>query len=268
MRTWIAIAVAVAGAGAAALLGGGPAGAQDGPRVLRLTSVEQHCATADNGRRGESLARPRCVPRRAPRTRTESGPAARTGPASTSGRRGRVRLLRGGEPAWRHGSGRRGAEPHEPQEHLGDHGRNGALRRSTRNGGPPAGEPHQNGRRSHATSVSPHGALMKRCHRRSVRALIVEDEPKMAALIQRGLPRRATPPTSPRTRRGRALDGARRPPYDAIVLDVMLPGHRRLRGLPAAARRDGVWAPVLMLTARDAVEDRVAGPRHAAPTTT
>jgi two-component system OmpR family response regulator len=46
--------------------------------------------------------------------------------------------------------------------------------------------------------------------------------------------------------------------YDAIVLDVMLPGIdgfetcRRLRS-------DGVWTPVLMLTARDAVEDRVAG---------
>src|SRR4029453_17034299 len=46
--------------------------------------------------------------------------------------------------------------------------------------------------------------------------------------------------------------------YDAIVLDVMLPGVdgfevcRRLRA-------DGVWSPVLMLTARDAVEDRVAG---------
>jgi two-component system, OmpR family, response regulator len=46
--------------------------------------------------------------------------------------------------------------------------------------------------------------------------------------------------------------------YDAIVLDVMLPGIdgfetcRRLRS-------DGVWSPVLMLTARDAVEDRVAG---------
>ena len=46
--------------------------------------------------------------------------------------------------------------------------------------------------------------------------------------------------------------------YDAIVLDVMLPGIdgfevcRRLRD-------DGVWSPVLMLTARDAVEDRVAG---------
>ncbi len=46
--------------------------------------------------------------------------------------------------------------------------------------------------------------------------------------------------------------------YDAIVLDVMLPGIdgfetcRRLRD-------DGVWAPVLMLTARDAITDRVAG---------
>ena len=50
--------------------------------------------------------------------------------------------------------------------------------------------------------------------------------------------------------------------YDAIVLDVMLPGHRRLRGLPSGCARDGVWAPVLMLTARDAVEDRVAGPRR------
>jgi two-component system OmpR family response regulator len=46
--------------------------------------------------------------------------------------------------------------------------------------------------------------------------------------------------------------------YDAVVLDVMLPGIdgfetcRRLRG-------DGVWTPVLMLTARDGVRDRVAG---------
>jgi two-component system OmpR family response regulator len=46
--------------------------------------------------------------------------------------------------------------------------------------------------------------------------------------------------------------------YDAIVLDVMLPG---LDGFETCRRmRDaGVWAPVLMLTARDAVEDRVAG---------
>ena len=46
--------------------------------------------------------------------------------------------------------------------------------------------------------------------------------------------------------------------YDAIVLDVMLPGLDGFETLPSAARR-GVWTPVLMLTARDAVEDRVAG---------
>ena len=54
--------------------------------------------------------------------------------------------------------------------------------------------------------------------------------------------------------------------YDAIVLDVMLPGHRRLRGLPRL-RAKGVWAPILMLTARDAVA--TASPAWtAAPTTT
>ena len=46
--------------------------------------------------------------------------------------------------------------------------------------------------------------------------------------------------------------------YDAIVLDVMLPG---LDGFEVCRRlrKDGVGAPVLMLTARDAIEDRVAG---------
>ena len=46
--------------------------------------------------------------------------------------------------------------------------------------------------------------------------------------------------------------------YDAIVLDVMLPG---LDGFETCRklREDGMWAPVLMLTARDSVEDRVAG---------
>jgi two-component system, OmpR family, response regulator len=47
-------------------------------------------------------------------------------------------------------------------------------------------------------------------------------------------------------------------PYDAIVLDVMLPG---LSGFDTCRRlrNAGVWTPVLMLTARDAVEDRVSG---------
>jgi allene oxide cyclase-like protein len=55
MRTSIGIGVAAAGALAAGLAGGGLAGAQEGAQVIRLTSVEQHCATADNGKRGESL---------------------------------------------------------------------------------------------------------------------------------------------------------------------------------------------------------------------
>jgi two-component system OmpR family response regulator len=90
-----------------------------------------------------------------------------------------------------------------------------------------------------------------------MRVLVVEDEPKMAALVRRGL-----------VEEGYAADVANQGeeavwmaeahPYDAIVLDVMLPGMsgyetcRRLRNA-------GVWTPVLMLTARDAVEDRVAG---------
>jgi two-component system, OmpR family, response regulator len=46
--------------------------------------------------------------------------------------------------------------------------------------------------------------------------------------------------------------------YDAVVLDVMLPG---IDGFETCRRlrQDGIWAPVVMLTARDAVEDRVAG---------
>src|SRR6266513_3070383 len=46
--------------------------------------------------------------------------------------------------------------------------------------------------------------------------------------------------------------------YDAVVLDVLLPG---MNGFETCGRlrSEGVWTPVLMLTARDAVEDRVAG---------
>jgi two-component system OmpR family response regulator len=46
--------------------------------------------------------------------------------------------------------------------------------------------------------------------------------------------------------------------YDAIVLDVMLPGMSGFETCERLRKKD-VWAPVLMLTARDSVEDRVAG---------
>ena len=87
--------------------------------------------------------------------------------------------------------------------------------------------------------------------------LVVEDEVKMAGLLKRGL-----------EEEGYAVDVARdgsealwlgtENPYDAVILDVMLPdldGFEVCRRL----RSDGRWAPVLMLTARDAVPDRVAG---------
>jgi two-component system OmpR family response regulator len=90
-----------------------------------------------------------------------------------------------------------------------------------------------------------------------VRALVVEDEPKMAALIRRGLLEEGYAADIARTGED-ALWMARASPYDAIVLDVMLPGRDGL-SVCRELREAGVWSPVLMLTARDGVEDRVAG---------
>jgi two-component system, OmpR family, response regulator len=90
-----------------------------------------------------------------------------------------------------------------------------------------------------------------------VRALIVEDERKMAALLRRGLVEEGYAADVARTGKD-AIGMARATPYDAIVLDVMLPdldGFAVCREL----RSGGVWTPILMLTARDGVEDRVAG---------
>jgi two-component system, OmpR family, response regulator len=90
-----------------------------------------------------------------------------------------------------------------------------------------------------------------------VRVLLVEDDPKMAALVRRGLTENGTA-IDIAAKGEDALWLARAHDYDAIVLDVMLPG---LDGFETCAtlRANGIWAPVLMLTARDAVEDRVAG---------
>ena len=90
-----------------------------------------------------------------------------------------------------------------------------------------------------------------------MRVLVVEDERKMAEVLRRGL-----------TRAGLAVDVCRdgasalvragATEYDAIVLDAMLPD---LDGLDVcrALRAERVWSPVLMLTARAGVPDRVDG---------
>jgi two-component system, OmpR family, response regulator len=90
-----------------------------------------------------------------------------------------------------------------------------------------------------------------------MRILIVEDEVKMAALIRRGL-REEGMAADVAVRGEDALWMAGSTDYDAIVLDVMLPG---IDGFQTCRRlrEDKVWSPVLMLTARGAVEDRVAG---------
>jgi two-component system, OmpR family, copper resistance phosphate regulon response regulator CusR len=90
-----------------------------------------------------------------------------------------------------------------------------------------------------------------------VRVLIVEDDPELAALIGDGLRAQRIDSTRATTfpeGRDRAALGD----YDVIVLDVRLPGGTGF-DLCAELRRRGITTPVLMLTALDAVDDRVRG---------
>jgi two-component system OmpR family response regulator len=90
-----------------------------------------------------------------------------------------------------------------------------------------------------------------------MRILVVEDDAKLGPLLRRGLSDGGNAADLTPTGED-ALWMARSHTYDAIVLDLMLPG---LDGVETCGKlRDGgVWTPVLMLTARDAVEDRIRG---------
>jgi two-component system OmpR family response regulator len=90
-----------------------------------------------------------------------------------------------------------------------------------------------------------------------MRLLVVEDEMKMARLLERGLREEGHAVDVTGTGED-ALWMARAAPYDAIVLDVMLPGRDGF-SVCRDLRRHEIWSPVLLLTARDAVEDRVLG---------
>jgi two-component system OmpR family response regulator len=90
-----------------------------------------------------------------------------------------------------------------------------------------------------------------------MRFLIVEDELKMASLVRRGFVDEGHAADVAATGED-AVWMAQAHPYDAIVLDVMLPGQNGFETC-RQLRNEGVWAPVLMLTARDDVGDRVAG---------
>jgi two-component system OmpR family response regulator len=90
-----------------------------------------------------------------------------------------------------------------------------------------------------------------------MRLLVVEDDPKLADLLARALRRDGY--AVDLTDNGQdALWMATENDYDAVVLDVMIPapdGFTVVRELRARER----WAPVLLLTARDAVPDRITG---------
>ncbi|MGA9160770.1 MAG: response regulator transcription factor [Actinomycetota bacterium] len=90
-----------------------------------------------------------------------------------------------------------------------------------------------------------------------MRVLVVEDEVKMAGLLERALEEEGYAVDVVGSGQDALWLGTENP-YDAIVLDLMLPD---LDGLEVSRRlrEAGRWSPVLMLTARDAVADRVAG---------
>jgi len=90
-----------------------------------------------------------------------------------------------------------------------------------------------------------------------MRLLLVEDDPELATVLESGfreqgihVARATTAPTG----RAEATHGT----FDVIVLDVMLPGGSGV-DLCRDLRGQGIATPILMLTARDAVDDRVVG---------
>jgi CheY-like chemotaxis protein len=90
-----------------------------------------------------------------------------------------------------------------------------------------------------------------------MRILLVEDEPKLSTAIAKGL-RHEGYAVDTAASGDDALLQARVYEYDAIVLDVMLP-HTSGFAVCEMLRREDRWAPVLMLTARDQLDDRIRG---------
>jgi len=95
-----------------------------------------------------------------------------------------------------------------------------------------------------------------------MRVLLAEDDPGVRRFVMKGLQEQAYAVDAVATG-SEALEQAEINSYDLIILDVMLPG---LSGFEVCRRlrEAGQKIPVLMLTARDAVEDRVAGLDHGA----
>ncbi|MHB1570531.1 MAG: response regulator transcription factor [Solirubrobacteraceae bacterium] len=90
-----------------------------------------------------------------------------------------------------------------------------------------------------------------------MRVLVVDDDEKMGAVLRRGLSLEGMAVDTV-TQSEEAVVRAQATTYDVIVLDVMLPGRDGF-AVCRSLRERNVWSGVLMLTARDAIEDRVQG---------
>jgi two-component system OmpR family response regulator len=90
-----------------------------------------------------------------------------------------------------------------------------------------------------------------------MRVLLVEDELRMAAAISRAL-RAEGIVADVATTGTRGVAMAHGDQYDVLILDVMLPDFDGVE-VCRRLRRDDVWTPIIMVTARDAIEDRVRG---------
>src|SRR5882672_6707534 len=89
------------------------------------------------------------------------------------------------------------------------------------------------------------------------RILVIEDENKTAAFLSKGL-REAGFAVDVACDGEKGLEQARAITFDLLIVDVMLP-HKDGWDIVAELRRDGVRTPILLLTARDSVRDRVKG---------
>jgi two-component system copper resistance phosphate regulon response regulator CusR len=90
-----------------------------------------------------------------------------------------------------------------------------------------------------------------------MRTLLVEDDAELAREVAAGLRQAGSRVTMAATFDD-GLQAARLAEFDIVILDVMLPGGSGFE-LCRVLRRDGITTPIMMLTARDAVDDRVTG---------
>jgi DNA-binding response OmpR family regulator len=107
------------------------------------------------------------------------------------------------------------------------------------------------------TGIDSGSALAGNCPSKPMRVLVVEDEKKTASFVRKALQAEGFA-VDVMASGNEVLPAVERTPFDAVVLDIMLPGRDGLSVLRQMRER-GLRTPVLLFTARDAVNERVEG---------